>query len=527
MIVHPESKSLLLRVKNPDLIKKCIPNYSRDIDYEGHNLVVKHDLDVVKVLRNMGINAPSPIRQHYDWPRPAWFSKIFDHQVITADFLTLTHRGFVLNEMGTSKTASALWACDYLMRIGKLKKVLIASPLSTLERVWMDEIFNVIMRRKAVMLYGTAERRLELLKSDADFYVINHDGLKIIANEVKKRKDIELVIVDEAAAYRNASTNRYKILLNMLRTDMKLWLMTGTPCPNDPTDAWALAKLVNPSRVPVYFNSWKRQTMNQISTYKWVPKPGSHQMAYDAMQPAVRFKKADCLDLPPITFESRTCDLTPEQKQAYKDMKNYLAADLATAELAAGTQQITAVNAADKINKLRQILCGVVKDPATDTYLPLNHTPRVQVLKECIEQASHKVIVIVPFKGIIRYLRTELEKDFTCEVLNGDVPPKQRAAIIKKFKDEDDPRVLLCHPKVMAHGLTLTEADTTIFYAPIYSNEETQQVIERINRPGQRFKMTIIRIGASALEWSIYAIVEGKRLSQESILDLYRKELTT
>ena len=105
------------------------------------------------------------------------------------------------------------------------------------------------------------------------------------------------------------------------------------------------------------------------------------------------------------------------------------------------------------------------------------------------------------------------------------------AAIQRRVADllgrEDDPRVLLCHPKVMAHGLTLTEADTTIFYAPIYSTEETQQVIERINRPGQRFKMTIIRIGASALEWSIYAIVEGKRLSQESILDLYRKELTT
>jgi hypothetical protein len=77
----------------------------------------------------------------------------------------------------------------------------------------------------------------------------------------------------------------------------------------------------------------------------------------------------------------------------------------------------------------------------------------------------------------------------------------------------------------MAHGLTLTEADMVVFYAPIYSNEESQQVMDRINRPGQKLKMTIVRIGGATLEWSIYAMVEGKRLSQESILELYKKEL--
>jgi len=64
-----------------------------------------------------------------------------------------------------------------------------------------------------------------------------------------------------------------------------------------------------------------------------------------------------------------------------------------------------------------------------------------------------------------------------------------------------------------------------IFYAPIYSNEESQQVMERINRLGQTRPMTIVRMGAHSLEWEIYRIVEGKRTSQQSILDLYQQVL--
>ena len=84
---------------------------------------------------------------------------------------------------------------------------------------------------------------------------------------------------------------------------------------------------------------------------------------------------------------------------------------------------------------------------------------------------------------------------------------------------------LLCHPQVMAHGITATEADMLIFYGPIYSNDQNQQVMERINRPGQTRKMTVVRMGASALEWAIYNVLEGKRLNQETILEMYKKEL--
>jgi len=222
--------------------------------------------------------------------------------------------------------------------------------------------------------------------------------------------------------------------------------------------------------------------------------------------------------LPPVVTINLDAQLTKEQRIAYKAMHTFMVTE-------AKGQKISAVNAADRIGKLRQILCGSIKDPITGEYLTYDHGPRLEVLKEVIDGASAKVLVVVPFKGIIEALDKELSKDYTVGVLNGDVSINVRNRIISEFKNGVDPHLLLCHPRVMAHGLNLTEADTLIFYAPIYSNDETQQVVERFNRVGQTRKMTIARIGAHALEWSIYGLIDSRKISQDSILDLYRRTI--
>jgi SNF2 family DNA or RNA helicase len=484
------------------------------VDIQNHNIAVRHGIDEVRVLRNMGIEAPSPILHHYNWPgRYAPFL----HQLDTSAMLTLNPRAFVLNETGTGKTKSALWAADYLMSIGKVRKVLIMSKLSTLERVWMEEVFSTLMHRSAVVLHGSKEKRTQRLAADVDFYIINHEGIAVMLKELRARKDIDLVICDEFSEYRNQTTSKFETLASLLKPDTMFWGMTATPCPNAPTDAYALAKLINPRGIPQYFGQFKRDTMQQITTYKWIPKPGAYDIAYNAMQPAVRYRKADCLDLPPVVTEERECELSPEQSKAYDRMRIDL-----VAEAKAGVQ-ITAVNAADKINKLRQILCGAVKGKDGE-YIALDHKPRLNVLLECIQEAAAKVIVVVPFKGILRILEEEVTKaGYTVGVLNGDVSVNERNRIITAFKTTADPHVLLCHPMVMAHGLNLTEADMCIFYAPIYSNDQFQQVVERFNRPGQTRKMTVIRMGAMPVEWEIYKALDKKQEGQETILDMYRR----
>lgn len=514
MLVHTPTQSLLLNVEDPLALRALLPQ-SKLIDHADWNLAVKLTLDATKVLRNIGIEAPAPIRYDYKWPGKY---TPFAHQIIMSEFLTMHRRCFNLSEMGTAKTNSALWAADWLMKTGRVKKALVLSPLSTLDRVWANDLFETLMHRTCTILHGTFERRMQRLNVDVDFYIMNHDGLKItrLMEEIMRRPDIDLVIVDEASMFRNSSTVKYKALEKLCRRqDIRLWLLTGTPCPNDPTDAWALAKLVSPGRVPKFFGGFKRETMLQISQFKWVPKADAYNTAFNAMQPAVRFKKSDCLDLPPVTVQDRQCDLTKEQRDAFEQLRKTMVVQAQSGE------KITAANAADKIGKLRQILCGAIK--LDNEYETLDHAPRLNVLLECIEQASAKVLIIAPFKGIVRALEKELAGHYSVGVLNGDVSPGSRDAIIKAFKGGPDPRILLCHPAVMSHGLNLTEADMLISYAPIYSNDQWQQVTERFNRAGQTRKMTVVRMAAHPLEWQIYKLLDNRQSTQDSILNLFKQ----
>lgn len=488
---------------------------SRTINADEGNVQVRHTLETTLVLNNLGLDVPSPVDYQYSWPGK--FTP-FAHQRPMADFHVRNPRGLNLSEMGTGKSFPVLWATDYLMNLGQVKRALILAPLSILETIWKQDIFDILMHRSSVVTHGDRDYRLNAFDTDVDFYIANHDMIRHqeIAKLVRKRKDIDLVILDEASFFRNARNLSYKYFAWATENKKRIWLLTGTPCPNAPTDAWALARLVCPSRVPRFFGTFQRQTMRQVSEYKWRPVNGHEKIVFEALQPAWRVKKQDCISLPPLTVTNRLTRLTKEQQHAYDLMREYMI-------LQARTTRITAVNAADALLKLRQICCGSVKNKMDDTYETLDHSIRLKELVDVINQASAKVLVIIPFKGIIRVLETELAKHFSLAVLNGDVSINERTRIIRAFKTDPDPRVLLCHPKVMAHGLNLTEADTTIFYAPIYSHDEYAQVIERFNRAGQTRKMTVVRIAACSLELAIYDLLDNRALNQDSILKLYEK----
>jgi SNF2 family DNA or RNA helicase len=512
MQFHTPTQSVLFRAPDPLAIRSVLPK-SKLLNHEKFNIAVKHTLESTRVLQNMGFDVPAPINTSYEYPGRY---KPFRHQRIMAAAKTMHRRVFDLSDPGTGKTASTLWAIDWLMLTGRVNKALILSPLSTLDRVWAADAFDVLMHRTTSVVYGPKQKRLNALKADADIYIMNHEGVSIpeVHREIATRPDIDLIVLDEASMFRNHQTKKYKRLKELLRPDMRVWFLTGTPCPNAPTDVWALVKLLNPDRVPKFFGQFEREVMVPISPFKKVPKPNAYKRAYEAMQPAVRFKKSECIDLPPVTITDRAAPISAEQQRMVKQMR-------ATMKAEAAAHQVTAANAADRISKIRQILLGSVKDKETGVYVPVDFKPRLAVLKECIEQARAKVIVIVPFKGIIRELEESLKEEYSVGVLNGDVSHKRRNQIIQDFKETKDPHVLLCHPRVMSHGLNLTEADTTVFYGPINSNDEFQQVIERFNRTGQKNKMTIVRIGAHPVEWEIYKIVDTRKVSQQTVLDLY------
>lgn len=518
MQVHKESRSLILKLRDPSRVTNVVPK-ARVVSYGGDALTqVYFGLDEARVLRNLGIGAPSPIRYFYSFPIKPPFQP-FDHQVTTSEFFTLNPRGICLNDMGTGKTLSCLWAADYLMSIGVVQKMIVVCPKSTMSAVWENEVWeHFIGRRRVVVLAGSRERRLKLLAQDADIYVINHDGLKVVEGELRKRRDINLWAIDEAAKFRNAGSQRHKLLASLVAPTDWMWLMTGTPCPQDPTDAWGLAKLMHGSRVvPEFFTQFKHQTMTQITQYKWVAKPDAFSRAYAILQPGIRFKKNDCLDLPPITFQTRMASLSPDQVAAYKAMITTLVASVKGVE-------ITAANAAVKMTKLLQVCVGAIYDEHGQSYT-IDASDRMATCEEIIEEANHKVIVFVPFTAALDAVAAHLRKRWSVETVDGRTSDGKRKTIFHDFQHCDHPRIIVAHPETTAHGLTLTRADTTIWYAPITSLEIFEQANNRMDRPGQKNNMTVAMIAATMFEQNLYQALKGKQDVQNAVLSLFKSEL--
>ena len=518
MLVVEKARALALKLNNPNRVLDSIPS-AKQFEVKGIPLVITpHKLDEVRVLRNLGIDAPSPILHYYDWKGQY---TPYEHQKETAAFLTLNQRGLVLNEIGTGKTQSSLWAADYLMEIGQVKKCLILSPLSTLERVWGDGLFTGFPHRKFEVLHGTAERRKKLLHKQADFYIINHDGFNIIAEEAKGMFD--LIIVDEAAVLRNPTTQRFKVFRKWMESNpsARLWLMTGTPTPNDPTDAWALAKLVNSPFLSKTYTAFREQVMMKISQWKFVPRPESVEITKHVLQPAVRYTRDECFDLPDTIIQTRQVELTAEQKKHYTQMLRHFVTEMAAERIAEGT--ITAVNEAVKIQKLIQISCGVAYGDDGQS-IELDCAPRVNLVKEVIEEAGEKVIVFVPLTGTLHMLERELSKHFTVGVVNGQVAKHQRDTIFHDFQHSKDPQVLIAHPATMAHGLTLTSASTIVWYGPVTSNEIYVQANGRIERIGKKHVSNVIHIEATDLEHKMYERLKNKQKLQGLLLDLIQQQ---
>lgn len=505
-----DDKALLLKVKEPGRITTVIPK-SKVLD--SGEVLVKWGLDEAQVLKNLKIkNVPSPILGHYDWPG---LYKPFAHQKTTASFLTLHKRAFCFNEQGTGKTGSVIWAADYLMRIGKIKRVLVLCPLSIMQSAWQNDLFRFAMHRTCAVAHSySKEKRIKAVESDAEFVICNFDGLKIIKDAVLAQ-EFDLIVVDEANAYKTVSTERWKILNSIVKPTTWLWMLTGTPASQSPTDAYGLARLVNPNGVPRFFGSFRDMVMYKVTQFKWSPKPTSEKTVHDVLQPAIRFTKEECLDLPDMTYTTRDVPLTAQQEKYYDKIRKDMVAQ------AAG-EEITTVNAAANLNKLLQLSCGAVYSDSGEV-IKFDASNRIEALKEVIEEASHKVLVFVPYRHAIEIITEELNKaGITAEVINGAVSASNRTDIFKRFQEEPNPKVLVIQPQSAAHGVTLTAANLVVWFSPITSVETYLQANARVHRAGQRNPCTVVHLQGSPAEKRMYKMLESKVDIHTKVIDLYK-----
>jgi SNF2 family DNA or RNA helicase len=498
-------------LRNSEKVTDVIPKSRR---LPNNKVLVNWGLEEALRLKELKIKVPSPIEGRYEWTGRY---KPFEHQKSTAGFLTMNKRSFCFNEQGTGKTASAIWASDYLMKQGKIRRVLVICPLSIMDSAWRDDLFTFATHRTVSVAYGPAEKRKKIIQEGSDYVIINYDGVAIVADEIRKG-GFDLIIVDEATHYKNAQTTRWKTLNKLLTDDTWLWMMTGTPAAQSPVDAYGLAKMVNKQSVPRFFGSFKDQVMTRMSQFRWVAKANANTIVFNALQPAIRFTKDECLDLPPMVYVKREIELTNQQKKYYAQIKNKMVMEVTGAE-------VTAMNAAVSLSKLLQISSGAVYTDAGDV-LEFDIKNRYKVLREVIDESSQKILVFVPFKHTINILTEKLRAEgITTEVIQGSVSAPKRTEIFRTFQTTPNPRVLVIQPQAAAHGVTLTAANTVVWWGPTSSLETYEQANARVHRSGQKHKSTVIQLQGSAAEKHVYRLLDKRINVHADLINLYKEIL--
>ena len=354
--VQVSPKHKMVGVPHAENIRNLFPNAKRMLYGDVSHILLPHLPMETYLLRRMGYDVPSPILTHYDWRGGTPFVS----QKSTSAMLTLEQRAYVLNGMGTGKTKACLWAFDYLRSNHVCKKMLVSAPLSTLTFTWAREVFATVPHLKCAVLHGTRAKRLELLANpEIDIFIINHDGHRVILNELMAREDINVLVIDELAVFRNGQSSRHKSMKRLADRMDWVWGMTGSPIPTSPTDAWAQARLITPNRVPKYFSRFREDLMVKNGPFKWVPKADAVEKAFAAMQPSVRFTLDDVVELPPSIERYIDVELGAKQEKIYRALMTQCYA-------AVQNHEITAANAGAVMMKLLQVSTGWVYSKTRD-----------------------------------------------------------------------------------------------------------------------------------------------------------------
>ena len=240
----------------------------------------------------------TPPALRYNFPPSA-----FSVQRITAALFIENTRAYCLNELGTGKTRSVLFAYDALRLSGQVKRMLVICPLTAMARTWKREIMREFPWLTCIVLHGTKQARERKLTEKVHVYIINHDGLGVMFDQLSSRGDINVVCVDEIAVYRNGRSERTKQLgSTTVREKPYVWGLTGSPIPRAVTDVWGPCSCITPHTVPRWIHGVQGSTDDQAGQprrFRWGAQASCQRSKRSPkMQPAVRFRLDEVVELP-------------------------------------------------------------------------------------------------------------------------------------------------------------------------------------------------------------------------------------
>lgn len=416
---------------------------------------------------------------------------LYAHQKKAADFILGRQGcGALMMDVGTGKTLTVLEIFKRLRHQDANLKMLVICPISLINAAWGEDV-------KKFTNYTYYSLRGAGVPKDADIYIINYESYmleryQIIINSLS----VDMVVLDESSKIRNPKARITKTLLHNRDNFKYRIVMSGSPAPNSPEEYWSQIKFCS-SLLPDSFYRFRNLYMKldrngQEASYVHPSKLGEmfrkgfkyvlkdEQKFMTEIAPACFWaKKSECLDLPPTTDVVREVTLGPAQMKTYKDMKRHLVAEI-------GDKLVMANMALTKIMKLRQLSSGFAIDTMGEATELADNAKLNELLAVLDEIGDKQVIIWAQFHKEVEMISRHLKSHSTLYSLT-----KDRDQSITDFKS-GKVQYLIAHPKSGAHGLTLTNCDTMVYFSLDYSFEGELQSRGRVDRPGQTRNVTYV-----------------------------------
>jgi len=428
--------------------------------------------------------------------------KPWSHQKETIERCEDKNAFAIFHEVGTGKTATMINIMrQKFYQNGRMLKVLIVCPLVVCENWRREIVLHAAENLSKGVLVATGNDKEKIKTFENDFksiFITNIDSLaRPLVWEAIKKRDWEMLILDESHQAKTPSAKRTKKIIALSRKTKYRFLMTGTPAPNSLLDLWSQFMILSPGILgDDYFSFRNRWFMDENKNWKgkksfpkWVIKPGSQDKVDRLINPhCSKVKKKDVLDLPPLVFSNRFVELTGQQKQHYQDMERdfitYINDKACVAELAM-----------TKLQRLQQILCGIVKTEDGKIHkIPCAKKVAIEELLESIT-TSDKVIIWTNFIDTYTDLFEICKKlKIKYNSIVGKQSNEVRQRNIDLFSEDEEYRVMIANQQAGGIGINLVSASYMIYYGKTFNSVHDIQSEGRAYRGGSERHSKITRI---------------------------------
>ncbi len=449
--------------------------------------------------------------------------KLWHHQQYTVEKFSKTKRGLDLSDPGTGKTSAHLAIYNSRTAAGRM---LVVCPKTLMSSAWgkdLDEYFPHLTYSLA-----TAKDRFNAFKVDTDIVIINTDGVKALTELTKPQRALLLaefdhLVMDENTAFKHATSQRSKAMLDISKYFDWRFGLSGTPTPISVTELHHPTMIIDDGehlgRSYFRFRN-SMQVPTQIGPMpnhlRWDDRENANEIVMHMIRDiVVRHEFEEVMtDVPPNHVDRKPIVLPTKLRKQYADLER-------TCILMLEKGNVTPVHAAALRTKLLQLCSGAVYD-GSGKYVVVDPY-RYELIAELVQERQHSLTFFV-----WKHQRDLLEEQFSKRkisycVLDGDTPDHKRNEYVKRYQNGEFQTMLL-HPKTGAHGLTLTRGTTSIVSSPIYEADILKQMIHRIYRGGQtEITNTLLVCAKDTVEELVYDRLTEKKLRMDDFLKLVRQ----